>query len=243
MTNKLSIITVFLTLTISLFGQKSLSDSIADLGLKNYEKNNFQSALSDFDKALTIDKQNEKAIIGKINTLIKLDKIKDADKYAETGLTSDPKSPVFNYAKGIVLFMKEQYKKSFFYLDETLNNKLTETTKNAYITRGLALNAIGEYDDAVKDFTKHMELSEETVNTLYYRGFTYYLSGNYLAAIADFEKVVSLDDKNGYAFYNLGMSYYKTEDKLSACKFFQIACKLKIENACKMIVTNCRLNN
>ena len=239
------ILTLF-ALTIFLYFsaicQNQNMDSIVNVGIQKFDEQNYSDALAEFEKVLLTDKMNEKAIIGKINSLIKLDKIKNASGYVEDNLNKYNNEPIFNFAKGIILNYKDQFKKAVEEFNIVLNNAKSETLKKAHISRGIAYQAMKDYDLAIEDFTKYLEYDKENVNALYYRGFTYYLQEEYNNAINDFENVIAKDSENAYAYYNLGMSYYRSNKLLNACKNFQSACQLNVTNACKMILTDCIKN-
>lgn len=239
------IIALFVFTLFSYFialSQKQMIDSIVNVGIQKFDEKNYSDALVEFEKVLYAEKLNEKAIIGKVNSLIKLDKIKDASDYVEDNLNKNNDKPVFNFAHGIILSYKDQFKKAIEEFNIALTNADSETLKKAYISRGIAYNSTKDYESAIEDFTTYLEYDKENINALYYRGFTYYLQEDYANAIKDFENVVAKDEENAYAYYNLGMSYYRSNKLLNACKNFQSACQLNVTNACKMILTDCVKN-
>lgn len=239
--------TIIQLIILSLFNafiycQKPLNDSIISVGLIKFDDKNYTGALFEFEKVLISDKTNEKAIIAKTNTLIKLGNLKEAEEFVNSGVESYPDQVVFYFARGLILNSKNMFKKAIPDFDKALMNSSSETIVKAYISRGIAYQGLNYYDEAIEDFTSYLKIDNDNINVLYYRGFTYHLKEDYKNAIKDFEKVIERDSNNAYAYYNLGMAYYRINNLLNACKNFQAACQLNVTNACKMILTDCAKN-
>jgi tetratricopeptide (TPR) repeat protein len=79
---------------------------------------------------------------------------------------------------------------------------------------GIEAAKVGEYDKAIRLFTKAIEsgeLSHESLGKAYFnRGYAWRKKGNYDKAIADFTKVIEIDPQDVYAYYDRG---YAWEDK------------------------------
>jgi tetratricopeptide (TPR) repeat protein len=79
---------------------------------------------------------------------------------------------------------------------------------------GIKAVKVGEYDKAIRLFTKAIEsgeLSQDNLSIVYYnRGNAWRKKGNYDKAIADFTKVIEIDPQDVYAYYDRG---YAWEDK------------------------------
>lgn len=237
-----SYIFLFLSIFINVRSQNSIADSIANSAIEMYDNKDYDAALAEFEKSLKIQITNEIAIIGKVNTLIKKEKTKEALEYVDKNIASNTNSPISHFARGLIFNNKEQYKKAIEDFDFALENGKGDQISQAYIYRGMANQGLREFDKAIEDFSTYIKMDPTNTNALYYRGFVYYLLEDYDNAIIDFDKVLSIDENNAYAYYNLGMSYYRTNKLILACKNFQEACQLKVTNACKMIITNCTKN-
>jgi len=224
---------------LPLFGQNPDIDSLLELGNKKIGEKNYNKALAEFEKVLRIDKTNEKAVTGKLNSLLYLEKINEAENYINTQIALNEHEAIFYYGKGILLIYNKQFKKAVENFDMAIELDTGEKLKNIYISRGIAYENMKLYDEAIDDLSTYLRYDKSNTNALYHRGFNYYLLENYKNAIDDFNAVIAIDKNHGYAYYNLGMSYYKNEDILNACKNFQLACQLNNINACKMILTGC----
>ena len=87
----------------------------------------------------------------------------------------------------------------------------------AYFTRGISYYELGQYQQAIEDYTKAIELPDERIyKTLWYnsRGETYRYKRYFDSAIKDYEQSILLDPENPYAYYNLGIVYYSLKNHI-----------------------------
>ena len=108
------------------------------------------------------------------------------------------------------------------HLNSAIENfdKAIELDKNssiAYFYRGAAYHSIGEYDEAILDYTKSISLNEKMVDA-YYNRAKIILSRKDIAnpdinrAICDLEKALSYDENFEDALYAMAAAYKKLGD-------------------------------
>ncbi len=64
-----------------------------------------------------------------------------------------------------------------------------------YYSRGLAYYKIGQYDEAISDFTEALKLKPKHADIYYSRGLAYNKIGQYDKAISDFTEAIKLKSK------------------------------------------------
>ena len=98
----------------------------------------------------------------------------------------------------------------------------------AYNNRGTAYGELGNYQQAIKDFTKAIELNPQYAMAYYNRGLTYGRNlGNYQQAIKDYTKAIQLNPQDAMAYYKRGLAYAKSGDAQKALENLKIAAKLR----------------
>ena len=78
--------------------------------------------------------------------------------------------------------------------------------------RGWDYLKLGDYKQAVADYTEAIRLDPEHTWAYYERGTVYYSLGDYERAIADYTEAIRLDSEYPWAHYNRGNAYYSLGD-------------------------------
>lgn len=105
-----------------------------------------------------------------------------------------------------------------------------ETPKTAedFCDRGHGHKQLGNYEDALADYSKAIDLKPDYEEAIFNRAVTYDFDGNIQKAISEYEKAIMINPENADAFYNLGYLYSQE------LKDYQSA----IDNYLKAIKTN-----
>ena len=111
--------------------------------------------------------------------------------------------------------------------DEDTPTKLTQNDANPAFLSGLAYYVKGDYDNAIKDFTKSIKLKSDYFPPYHQRGRTYYITGETKRAIKDFTKTIKIHPKFVEAYYERGRAYFVKGDYKRAIKDFTKATELK----------------
>ncbi|GLI95693.1 heavy metal translocating P-type ATPase [Methylocystis echinoides] len=104
-----------------------------------------------------------------------------------------------------------------------------ETKRNqilAYINRGSAYRAKGEFDHAIADLDKALRLSPKSTLALTERAAIYYATGEFDRAIADYRVAIASKPKFAMAFYGRGEAYRAKGDFDRAIADFDVALRL-----------------
>jgi tetratricopeptide (TPR) repeat protein len=228
----------FIIFTISAFSQEN-TDTILQRGYSLIENKKYNEAIAEFDKILSSDKTNERAITGKTNALLLLNKYDEALSFANNGINNFPNNPYYYYASGMVNHFNKQYKKAVEMYTKAISLLKNENTDKILFSRAISYIELKYYEEALNDLNIFISNNDNNSNAYFQRGRIYFILGEYPNAIEDFNKAIGLNKTNGYLYYNLGMTYFKNNDPKNACINLQNACQLGIGDACKMVITDC----
>ncbi|HPZ07586.1 MAG TPA: tetratricopeptide repeat protein [Candidatus Eremiobacteraeota bacterium] len=95
----------------------------------------------------------------------------------------------------------------------------------AYNYRGLIYHNMGEYDYAIRDYTKALMLIPYDTKILNNRGIAYYSKGDCDSAIVDFTQALKFKSDYSEALYNRGLVYEHRGEYNTALSDFTLALK------------------
>jgi len=95
-----------------------------------------------------------------------------------------------------------------------------------YYNRGVSAYEKGEYDEAIRDYSRAIELKPNDADYFNNRGLCYKRIGNNLQAISDFNRATAIDPGSVDAYFNLGYLYALKGDFPSAIKAYNEVLRL-----------------
>lgn len=102
---------------------------------------------------------------------------------------------------------QKQYKLA---IDHCSNaTKINGNYAYAYFSRGYAYMKLGQYDQAIADFTKHIEIIPIATSSYINRGTIYMKQNQYDLAIADFTKSIGINPQETQSWLDRGLSHYQ----------------------------------
>ena len=119
---------------------------------------------------------------------------------------------------------------SFTLLDHTL--KVTDNNWHVYNGRGVAYGDLGNYRQAIDDFSRTIEIKPGFAEAYNNRGTAYSALGNYRQAIEDYGRAIEIKPGYAEAYFNRGNVYLNQGDNISGCRDAQKACEL---GNCKLL--------
>jgi tetratricopeptide (TPR) repeat protein len=193
--------------------QTSDSDALAKqylgTGRTYLDKNDFDSAIKEFTKAIEINPLYDKAYglrgfayLGKkdfdstIRDFTKVIEINPQDYrgYAARGLAysekKDFESAVKNFTKSVELNPKDAF---------------------LYYNRGIAYKNKEVLDLTIKDHTKAIEINPKYAEAYFERALSYLDKSDFDLAIKDYTKVMEINPQSAEAYNNRGLAYYSQE--------------------------------
>ena len=97
---------------------------------------------------------------------------------------------------------------------------------SAYLNRGNAYRAKGQYDRAIADYDQAIRLSPNDAAAFYNRGIAYDDKRQYDRVIEDFDQAIRLNPRHAKAFYNRGKSQERNNDLQRALADFRMFAEL-----------------
>jgi tetratricopeptide (TPR) repeat protein len=204
-----------------------------------YGQKDYNKALQEYDAAVTADNKMTEAYAGKARSYMSLQNNKEGLRVIESALDAFPNNAELNYVCGLLNFQRGKLQYAVESYDKALSADSKWNPFFVYLNRGLANEALLEYDFAVQDFSKAIAADPNGSAAYIGRGNVYYVMYRYEEAITDFKKAEILNPDNSIITYNIGMAYHRNDDRSSACKYFQKSCAQGNNNACKMMLLNC----
>jgi serine/threonine protein kinase/Tfp pilus assembly protein PilF len=161
-----------------------------------------RSALADFQQAIHLDCRAEDHIEC-ARIFHGLGRFPEALKAYETALGAAGDHANAYLGRAETLLKLEKYKEALVSLDDYLKGPNPHVSPNlladVYRARGLTGVELGQYADAIADFTLALNLKDDS-RTHGYRGWAYLVSKAPHLAWPDFEKAIQLDEGNADAF-------------------------------------------
>ena len=88
-----------------------------------------------------------------------------------------------------------------------LRNARPEEKPQAHHNRGLALNGLERFDDAIADFNVAISAIPKQASFYNSRGFAYHRKGDFARALADYNKAIEIEGKQAVFLSNRGILY------------------------------------
>jgi PQQ-dependent catabolism-associated CXXCW motif protein len=178
-------------------------------GVDYAEKNQYDNAIDDFTKAISLAPDN-------------------ADAYLQRALAATNKE---DYVQAIADFIKAAT------LDPTRSvdvQAIIRTPKYAagYDTRGMAYYSNEDYDHAISDYDQAIKLDPNNATYYDHRGMAYYRNKDFDRATSDYDQAIKLDPNNATYYDHRGLAaYFRNKDYDHAISDYDQAIKLDPNNA------------
>jgi len=213
-----------------------VSIAYTNLGSVYQKMGQFDKAMENYEKAITLDPNDYLAYI---NRGVIFDKVGQFDRAIESygkAMMSNPADYKAYYNRGLT------YDK-IGRLNDAIEDFQRATRLNANDPRvhnnlGILYNKAGMYDRAIEALYNAIALEPGNPVTYNNRGLTYTYSGQYNKAIEDFSRAILLDKNYADAFFYRGDAYFRLGNKERAIPDFQIACTLGISDACSALTAS-----
>lgn len=151
----------------------------------DYMQNDTRKAIKIFDEILEIDSENIEALNGKGSSLMKLNRMNDAEKYFDYSLTIKETSSAL-ISKGIINKNRKNYEQALYYYDKAIN---LNPELNNIIT--ILKNEILEILDG--EIEIELNNSNKQTNELIKKGIEYKNSKKLWDALSCYEKAMQHD--------------------------------------------------
>jgi len=204
-------------------------EEISKRGYLLYTIYKFEDAIKEFDRALTIGPNHVKSLIGKGNTLVKLNNEADAFELFNKAIRIDAQNAYAWICIGGVYYRTRRYKEALTAYEEAIKIKLDYHL--AWNGKGSALYQLKKYPEALVAYEEAIRLSPTYFWPWVGKGNVYYEYGKtdsskYDDAIVAYEKVAELKPDFPGAYWRLARIYAIKKIKNDTLHYLQIAVKL-----------------
>ncbi|MBD2450773.1 tetratricopeptide repeat protein [Nostoc sp. FACHB-152] len=164
-------------------------------GISQYEKGNYQEAVSNFTQTIEINPQNSLAYNHRGDAFYRLGDYEKAQADSSRAIALNPQDANAYYDRGFARFGLGKYQQAI--TDYTQAIKINSQNSYAYYGRGLARVKIKDYQAAIGDFSQAITINSTYGLAYYRRGLLYAQLSNKKVAIADLKKAAKLFQEQG----------------------------------------------
>ena len=175
-------------------------------GLVFEDKNEYNSALADYDKALNLNSNYIQARIKRANIYVLKKKLKSALIDYNYVLELDSLNAEAYYRRANVRYLEENYRAAFDDYNKALG--IDSMHAEIYFNRGNVYGRINDHNNAVMDFTKALEIDTLYTKAYYNRGVAYTYLDDFQRAVEDFTRVLEIDSTYIQAMHNRAIALF-----------------------------------
>jgi protein O-mannosyl-transferase len=110
-----------------------------------------------------------------------------------------------------------------------------EPILQAFTSRSMAFFSLGQFNQAIGDFTSIISLDPRSFPAYFYRGLSFYKTGQFEKAITDFTHASMLTRNNPGIFISRGLAYNNINRPELALQDFKTACGMGDNFSCKLV--------
>jgi tetratricopeptide (TPR) repeat protein len=206
-----------------------LSNIFVSLGMvlegdAKYKNGNYQGAIDDYDKAISLDPKYSYAYIGRGQARNRLLDEQGASEDFDRAIALDQKNVSFYIIRGNARFYWHNQQGAI----NDFNKALEIDPKNAeaYYSRGYAYTLQFKRQAAINDYNKAIAINPKYAVAYFYRGNAYFNLSKYREANNDYTQVISLLPNWPEAFKQRGEARSGLGDKKGQLADFQRAADL-----------------
>lgn len=191
-------------------------EEISRRGYILYTIFNFHDAIKEFDKALSIDPNHVKSLIGKGNALVKLNKEQEALKLFNKAIELDSNNAYAQVCLGGVFYRTKRYKESLDAYEEAI--RIKPDYHLAWNGKGSTLFQLKQYKEALDAYNEAIRLSPTYFWPWVGKGNVYFIYGiidesKDIEAIIAYKKVTEIKTDFPGAWWRLARIYARKGDK------------------------------
>jgi tetratricopeptide (TPR) repeat protein len=130
----------------------------------SHTQDRHQEAIASYDRVLTIEPNNVKALNNKAAVLYTLARYEEAMQYIDKVLEIKPTNLYALTNKGFILSQFGRYQEALEYYNKALSIDANYTL--ALLNRGAALGELGRYEEAIVEFDKALIVESATITSI-----------------------------------------------------------------------------
>ncbi|GCL35730.1 TPR repeat-containing protein [Sphaerospermopsis reniformis] len=175
-----------------------------ELGYLQNIKQDYQAAISSFDKALEFKPDKHEAWYKRGISLHNLGSHEEAISSYDKALEIKPDKHEAWNNRGISLDDLGRYEEAISSYDKALAIK--PDLHQAWYNRGISLDDLGRYEEAISSYDKALEIKPDKHKAWYKRGISLHNLGSHEEAISSYDKALEIKPDKHEAWYKRGIS-------------------------------------
>jgi tetratricopeptide (TPR) repeat protein len=195
-------------------------------------------ALSEFDRAILLDKSNTEAYVNRGAVYYSLQNYESARADFEKALTLDPSQPQALNNLGLIYQQGENWDKAIACFDKVLNTNPADPF--ALNNKGYALIRTGSLEQAKELIEKSLDKLPNNGYALRNLGICYRQKGQLDLALQSFSKAIDLGDRVDMLYGLTGEVYFEQKNLPQACKIWKQGLLLKDSISTAAVAKYCR---
>jgi tetratricopeptide (TPR) repeat protein len=176
-------------------GKRKRAEQVVREGLRKAAQGDYKKAISDYNRALTLDPQN-------------------ATAYFYRGVAhshlGDDRAAAEDFEQTVRLRIEK--------LDRIIRQHPGDAS--AHVQRGFARSEYRDLQGAIDDYTQAIRLDPQNADAYYYRGNVYYKQGQKQAAINEYDQVLRIDPKRADVYVTRAALRLELGDRQGAAEDF-----------------------
>ena len=189
-------------------------DTYKSRGVARSDLQDYQGALSDFNKAIELNSQDAYAYYNRGNVRRILEDNQGALSDFTKAIELNPDYALAYNDRGVTHSNLENYKDAI--VDYTKAIELNPRYASAYYNRAVAHSNLKDYEDAIADYTKAIELDPDYELAYKNRGWASYSLGKFQEAIADYTNAIKINNKDPNNYLYRGIARFSIGEKQNA---------------------------
>jgi tetratricopeptide (TPR) repeat protein len=187
------------------------------------EEGNLVAALKDFDKAVSLNANNDRAFANRGRARALSGNIEGALQDLDRAVALNPKDPANYVNRGIARDISGDFTSALSDLNHAI--KLSPGFTDAWVNRGNVYVHCREYSLALADYNKALKLVPDMASAYAGRGTAKSNMNDFKGALTDFNQAEHLGYTQSELYYQRGLNYYKMQQFKEALSDFTLATK------------------
>jgi tetratricopeptide (TPR) repeat protein len=180
--------------------------SFLERGISFAEKEEYDTAIAEFDGALNLDPDLAAAYFHRGNAYGSKGDIDQAIADYTRAISIDPNYAAAYLSRGLAYSEKGDYDQAL--ADSSQAISIDPNYAPAYVLQGVSYSEKGEYDWAIADYTQAIGIDPNYANAYKNRGEAYDKMGDHEKAEADYAQAARLAPNDAGFYYERGNGYY-----------------------------------
>jgi tetratricopeptide (TPR) repeat protein len=205
------------------------STNFYNKGTTNLLNNQYETAISNFNKAIELNKKFYEAYLNRGIAKIELKEYLGAENDYKIAIGIRPTFAGTYYNLGILKNLTNDKLGAINAYTQAI--KYNNNYDSAYVNRAVIKNFLKDYKGAIEDFTKALKINPRFNDLYYNRGIAKRNSNDFKGAIEDYTKAIELKPNDPKIYYNRGISKRNSKDYYGAIADYSNAISLKPDYA------------